>query len=75
MRAMPRFRAPLALIGDGGNGTTQAKDAFGVTNRGREYDLRHLFIIATQGDGRITRMTSFWDNADWFRQLGKTTLD
>ncbi|MEM9010910.1 MAG: nuclear transport factor 2 family protein [Pseudomonadota bacterium] len=54
---------------------TQAKAAFGVPNRGQAYDVRHLFVVETDPDGDITRVTAFWDNADWYRQLGKTTLD
>lgn len=54
---------------------TQTKDVFGVPNSGQSYDLRHLFVIETNEEGKITQLTSFWDNADWFRQLGKTTLD
>ena len=53
---------------------TQAKDAFGVTNRGHAYDLRHLFIVETNDAGRIVRLTGFWDNADFYRQLGKSDL-
>lgn len=54
---------------------TQTKDAFGVPSKGEAYDLRHMFIIETNTDGRITQVTAFWDNADWYRQLGKTALD
>ncbi|MEM8822945.1 MAG: nuclear transport factor 2 family protein [Pseudomonadota bacterium] len=54
---------------------TQAKEAFGVPNRGQAYDLRHLFVIETGAEGDITRVTAFWDNADWYRQLGRTSLD
>lgn len=54
---------------------TQAKDAFGVPNNGQSYDLRHLFVVETNEGGEITHVTAFWDNADWFRQLGKTSLD
>lgn len=53
---------------------TQSKDAFGVPNLGRKYDLEHLFVIESDGE-RITRMTSYWDNAEWFRQLGCTSLE
>ncbi|MEO1009116.1 MAG: ester cyclase [Planctomycetota bacterium] len=52
---------------------TQAKDAFGVPNRGRRYDLEHLFVIETD-DGKIVHMTSYWDNAEWLRQLGQNSL-
>lgn len=54
---------------------TQAKDAFGVPNLGRGYAVRHLFVLETDTEGDITRVTAFWDNADWYRQLGKTSLD
>ena len=53
---------------------TQSKDAFGVPNQGRKYDLEHLFVIESDGN-RITRMTSYWDSADWFRRLGRTSLE
>lgn len=56
-------------------GGTQTKDAFGISNQGKHYWLRHLFIIETNEAGQITQVISFWDNADWFRQLGKTVLD
>lgn len=54
---------------------TQAKEAFGVPSQGKAYDLRHLFVFEFNADGKISHVTSFWDNADWRRQLGKTTLD
>ena len=53
---------------------TQSKEAFGVPSQGRAYTVRHLFIIETDGVAKITRVTSFWDNADWYSQLGKTSL-
>ena len=54
---------------------TQTKDTFGIVNQGRSYDLRHMFVIDVDDAGRITRVTAFWDNADWYRQLGRTRLD
>ncbi|WP_299685637.1 ester cyclase [uncultured Tateyamaria sp.] len=54
---------------------TQEKEAFGVPSRGHAYTVRHLFVLDTNDDGKITHMTAFWDNVDWFRQLGKTTID
>ena len=53
---------------------TQTKEVFGVPNRNQSYDVRHLFVIETDEDGKISSMVSFWDNADWYRQLGKTNL-
>ncbi|MEM8812143.1 MAG: ester cyclase, partial [Pseudomonadota bacterium] len=83
--AFPDLRNAVRSIRETGDGRvahvdvdilgTQHKDAFGVANKGRSYDLRHLFVIETDEAGKITKMTSFWDNADWFRQLGKTNLD
>ncbi|GAB5482628.1 MAG: hypothetical protein Pars92KO_23850 [Parasphingorhabdus sp.] len=53
---------------------TQQKEAFGVASKGKAYDLRHFFIFELNEDRKIVHVTSFWDNADWFRQLGKTDL-
>jgi steroid delta-isomerase-like uncharacterized protein len=55
-------------------GGTQRKDAFGIANQGKKYWLRHLFILEINDEGKITRMTAFWDSADWYQQLGKVTL-
>jgi len=54
---------------------TQEKEAFGVPSKGRAYSVRHFFVLDTNDAGQITHMTSFWDNVDWFRQLGKDTID
>ncbi len=54
---------------------TQQKDAFGVESQGRTYDLRHMFVVETDEAGKIVHLTAFWDNVDWYRQLGKTTVD
>jgi ketosteroid isomerase-like protein len=53
---------------------TQAKDGFGIPNRGRKYVLPHSFVITGSPDGAIDRMTAYWDNAAWFTMLGKTAL-
>lgn len=54
---------------------TQAKDTFGIVNQGRAYDLRHMFVIEVDDAGQITHVTAFWDNADWYRQLGRTQIN
>ena len=54
---------------------TQTKDTFGIVNQGRSYDLRHMFVIEVDDAGQITHVTAFWDNADWYRQLGRTQID
>jgi ketosteroid isomerase-like protein len=55
-------------------GGGQVKDAFGITNQGKRYWLRHMFVFHTDAEGRIERVTSYWDSVDWYTQLGKTTL-
>ncbi|OKO72383.1 hypothetical protein AC629_38160 [Bradyrhizobium sp. NAS80.1] len=54
---------------------TQAKDGFGISNKGRRYDLPHVFIVHGDELDRIVAMKAYWDNAAWFRMLGKTSLD
>lgn len=54
---------------------TQLKEAFGVPSQGKGYTLRHMFVFELSESGTIIHVTSFWDNADWYRQLGKTHLD
>lgn len=56
-------------------GGKQAKDGFGIPNKGQDYWLRHLFVLDTNEAGQITKITSYWDNATWYTQLGKTSLD
>lgn len=53
---------------------TQSKEAFGVPNRGKSYDVRHLFVFEINSSGKIVSVTCFWDNASWYRQLGKSDL-
>ncbi|MEM8810817.1 MAG: ester cyclase [Cyanobacteria bacterium P01_D01_bin.6] len=55
-------------------GGTQIKEVFGVPSQGKTYDLRHMFIFEINDAGKIISVISFWDNADWYQQLGKTTL-
>ena len=55
-------------------GGTQRKDAFGIPNQGQKYWLRHLFILKINDEGKIAKMTAFWDSVSWYQQLGKTTL-
>lgn len=55
-------------------GGKQSKDAFGIVSLGKAYWLRHLFVFDVDADGRIERVTSYWDSVDWYTQLGKTSL-
>ncbi len=54
---------------------TQAKDTFGIRNLGRHFDLPHVFIIKVGDDGLIQSMKAYWDNAQWFQSLGRSSLD
>jgi steroid delta-isomerase-like uncharacterized protein len=56
-------------------GGTQRKDFFGIPSKGKHYDLPHAFLLEVDDSDRITRITSYWDNASFYLQLGKTTLD
>lgn len=38
---------------------TQAKNAFGVDNKGRSYDVRHLFVFELNEKRNIINLTSF----------------
>lgn len=53
---------------------TQAKDGFGIPNLSRRYDLPHVFIVHGDETGAIEDMKAYWDNAAWFRMLGKASL-
>jgi steroid delta-isomerase-like uncharacterized protein len=55
-------------------GGGQVKDTFGIPNLGKRYWLRHMFVFDVDTDGRIERVTSYWDSVDWYTQLGKTSL-
>ncbi len=54
---------------------TQVKDVFGVPNKGLSYSVRHYFIFECDEYGSVTHLTSFWDNATFFRQLGTLVLE
>jgi steroid delta-isomerase-like uncharacterized protein len=54
---------------------TQAK-AFGViASTGGHYELPHLFLFHVTGDGLIDDVVSYWDNAQWKKQLGWFEVD
>lgn len=55
-------------------GGTQSKDIFGIENKGLPYKVRHLFIFEFDELGLIRKLTSFWDNALFLKQLGCTYL-
>jgi hypothetical protein len=55
-------------------GGTQVKDIWGIVNQNKRYWMRHLFVFEMNDEGKITHLTSFWDNSDWWSQLGKNTI-
>ncbi|MDZ5737030.1 nuclear transport factor 2 family protein [Pseudomonas asiatica] len=53
---------------------TQAKDAFGIGNLGRSFELPHVFILGLTDDGLILAMKAYWDNVTWYQALGKKQI-
>jgi hypothetical protein len=56
-------------------GGKQIKDAFGIQNQNKAYWLRHMFVFDVDRAGKISRVTSYWDSVDWYKQLGRTSLN
>jgi steroid delta-isomerase-like uncharacterized protein len=61
-----RYVAAEVMIGG-----TQEKDFLDIPSQGRSYDLPHAFILEVD-DGMIAQVTAYWDNSDFYRQLGAT---
>jgi steroid delta-isomerase-like uncharacterized protein len=55
-------------------GGTQSKDFLQIPSQGKHYELPHAFLLGVDDTGRITSITAYWDNASFYLQLGKTTL-
>lgn len=51
-------------------GGIQEKDILGIPSRGKYYNTEHLFILNIDDNLKITSILSFWDNWDWFQQIG-----
>jgi steroid delta-isomerase-like uncharacterized protein len=60
-------------------GGTQRKDlVFGqvrIPSQGKHYELPHAFLLQLDESGLITQVAAYWDNASFYSQLGKKTLD
>lgn len=56
-------------------GGTQRKDFLRIPNRGKHYELPHAFLLRLDDRGRITEIAAYWDDASFYSQLGKTTLE
>ena len=54
---------------------TQAKPYGTIANQGLHYDLPHVFLFRVGRDGLIEEVTGYWDNADFYRQLGRFEVD
>ncbi len=54
---------------------TQAKPYGAIANQGLHYDLPHVFLFRVGKDGLIEEITGYWDNADFYRQLGRLEVD
>jgi steroid delta-isomerase-like uncharacterized protein len=54
---------------------TQAKPYGTIANQGLHYDLPHVFLFRVGKDGLIEEITGYWDNADFYRQLGRLEVD
>jgi ketosteroid isomerase-like protein len=48
----------------------QRKAVAGVASRGGELAAPHVFILALGDDGRIAKITAYWDYVTMYRQLG-----
>ncbi|MDZ3992740.1 nuclear transport factor 2 family protein [Pseudomonas sp. Teo4] len=52
---------------------TQAKDAFGIANRGQHFKLPHVFIVKTYDSGLIYSMKAYWDNQQLIESLTRSS--
>ena len=56
-------------------GGTQAKVWGTIESRGNRFDVRHLFLFHVSGEGRIDKVSAYWDGAEMNRQLGRVEID
>jgi steroid delta-isomerase-like uncharacterized protein len=54
---------------------TQGKDFGTLANQQGHYDLPHLFLFHVDRDGLIDDIVTYWDTANWYRQLGRVECD
>jgi steroid delta-isomerase-like uncharacterized protein len=50
---------------------TQARDFLGIASSGRAFSVQHAFIFQFDQEGRIARLTAYWNNAKLFDDLRK----
>jgi len=53
---------------------TQNKDFGGIKNQGRCYEVSHAFLFQVGEDGRIQKISDYWDNITVYKQLGRKEL-
>lgn len=46
-----------------------------IASRGQRFALPHLFALHVNSDGLIDRISAYWDNASFYRQLGHAEVD
>ncbi|GAA4274258.1 ester cyclase [Aquimarina gracilis] len=51
-------------------GGTQENEILGIPSQGKYYNTEHLFILKINDNNKIEDITCFWDNWDWFQQIG-----
>ncbi|WP_299765257.1 DJ-1/PfpI family protein [uncultured Dokdonia sp.] len=51
-------------------GGTQEKEILGIPSKGKYYNVEHLFLLNINNKGLIEEITCYWDNWDWFQQIG-----
>ncbi len=51
-------------------GGTQENEILGIPSKGKYYNVEHLFLLNINDDGFIEKITCYWDNWDWFQQIG-----
>ncbi|MEO1050596.1 MAG: ester cyclase [Bacteroidota bacterium] len=51
-------------------GGTQESEILGIPSQGKHYSVEHLFILKINDDNQIEGITCYWDNWDWFQQIG-----
>jgi steroid delta-isomerase-like uncharacterized protein len=54
---------------------TQARPYGTIANQGLHYNLPHVFLFRVAQDGLVEEITGYWDNADFYRQLGRLEVD
>ena len=53
------------------NRGTHRKDFQGIKAAGTEIAVPHLFVIALGEDDLIVKITAYWDNDTFYRQIGR----